>query len=657
MYRFLVVYVFSLLSFIFCSLDAAEPKKASPQTVAANSKVLDSLPFSDRQSFEDAKRGFIAPLPKGILKSADGATIWDPSTLDFITIDSDAPSTVNPSLWRQEKLVNQSGLFKVTDRIYQVRNYDLSNMTIFEGDTGIIIADPLVSAETAKAALDLYYKHRPKKPIKAVIHSHSHVDHYGGVGGIVEEKDVTSGKIKIVAPEGFIDSAVAENVMAGNVMSRRASYMYGNLLPFGPEGQVGSGLGSTTSSGTLTLIEPTDLISKTGQSMHIDGLTFEFLMAPDSEAPAEMHWYIPELKALTAAENSSHTMHNIYSLRGAKIRNPLAWSKYLHETLYNWGDKAEVLYGMHHWPVWGKENVQKHLKLQRDLYRYIHDETLRLANHGYTMTEIAEMIQLPPSLANYWANRGYYGSLNHNVKGTYVYYLGWFDGNPANLHPLPPVESSKRYVEYMGGSAAVIEKAKKAYADGDYRWVAEVVNHVVFSEPDNQEAKELQADALEQMGYQSESGPWRNFYLSGAKELRDGIKNLPTPHTASLDSIRAMDLELFFDYIAMKINGPKATGKIIALNFVFPDTGQKYAVELENGVLNHSKNRQLEEVDATITLNRETLNELVLNLIPLDEAIKNNKVQIDGSEEKLRELISYVDQFEFWFPIVTPKDK
>jgi linear primary-alkylsulfatase len=651
MNRLLVVYV---SVFLFNQLHAADEKNASSQTNSANYKVLQELPFSDKQSFEDAKRGFIAPLPKEAVTTQDGRPVWNPNEFDFITIDSEAPSTVNPSLWRQSKLVNQSGLYKVTDRIYQVRNYDLSNMTIIEGDNGIIIADPLVSIETAKAALDLYFKHRPKKPVKAVIYSHSHVDHYGGVRGVISEDDVKSGEIKIIAPENFIDNAVSENVLAGNAMSRRSSYMYGNLLPHNPQGQVGAGLGSTTSTGTVTLIPPTDIISKSGQKMEIDGLTFEFLMTPDSEAPSEMHWYIPELKALTAAENSSHTMHNVYTLRGARGRNPLAWSKYLHQTLLNWGDDAEVLYGMHHWPVWDKENVQNHLKLQRDLYRYINDETLRLANHGYNMTEIAEMIKIPPSLENYWANRGYYGSLNHNVKGTYVYYLGWFDGNPATLHALPRKEAGIKYVNYMGGSDAVLKKAKEAYRQGDYRWVAQVVNHVVFAEPDNEEAKLLQGDALEQMGYQAESGPWRNFYLSGAKELRGGIKVLPTPDTASPDSIRSMDLDMFFDFLAMKMNGPKATGKQVSINFVFPDTSQKYLVEVENGVLNHSANRQLDNADTTIELNRTTLNNLMLGTVTLDKAIETGKVKINGDEAKFKELLTYMDQFNFWFPLVTP---
>lgn len=629
-------------------------KEATAATKEANNKLLQELPFNNKQSFEDAQKGLIAPLPKEVIKSQDGNIIWDPNKYGFITVDAPTPDTTNPSLWRQSQLTNVSGLFKVVDQIYQVRNQDLSNMTIIEGESGLTICDPLVSVETAKAALELYYAHRPKKPVVAVIYSHSHVDHYGGVRGVVDEADVKAGKVKIYAPDGIVEKAVAENVMAGTAMSRRASYMYGNLLPPSATGQIGAGLGTTTSAGTVTLIAPTNIISKTGQQEKIDGLSYTFLWAPGTEAPTEIHWFIDELKALSTAENGCHTLHNTYSLRGAKIRDPLAWSKYLNETLRIWGDKAEVLYGMHHWPVWGNKQVVDHLKKQRDLYRYINDQTLRLANHGYTMTEIAEQVELPPSLAHYWSNRGYYGSLNHNVKATYVLYLGWFDGNPATLHPLPPQQSSKKYVEFMGGADAVLKKARESFDKGEYRWVAEVVNHVVFAEPDNQAARELQADALEQLGYQAESGPWRNFYLSGAKELRDGVKKLPTPHSASPDTIRAMDLDLFFDYLAMRLNGPKAADKRITLNFTFTDPNEKYFLEMANGVLNHTADMQQDDADATITLSRETLNAIILGESSLAKAITAGDVKIDGDPKKLEELVGLLDNFEFWFNIVTP---
>jgi len=655
-FEILLFIVFVAMSFYAKGSFAQDkPKDATQTTKDANAKLLKQLPFLDTKSFEDAHKGFIAPLPDGgVVKNEKGQTIYDISKLAFIKEGEPAPDTVNPSLWRQSQLILIGGLFKVSDGIYQVRAADLSNITFIEGDEGIVIIDPLISAETAKAALDLYYQHRPKKPVKAVIYSHSHVDHYGGVRGVVSEDDVKAGKVKIIAPSGFLDHAVAENVMAGNAMSRRASYMYGNLLPQSPTGQVGAGLGPTTSFGTVTLIPPTDIIETNGQTMNIDGLTYKFWMAPGSEAPSEMFFYIPEKKALCTAEDATHTLHNTYSLRGAKIRDPLAWSKYLNDSINNWGGEVEVLYAPHHWPVWGNEEIVNHLKLQRDLYRYINDQPLRLANHGYKMVEIAEMLDLPKSLDNVWSNRGYYGSKNHDMKSTYVHYLGWFDGNPATLHVLPDVEASKRYVEFMGGADNVLKNAKASYDKGEYRWVAQVVNHVVFAEPDNQAARNLQADALEQMGYQAESGPWRNFYLSGAKELREGVVDLGAPDTASPDTIRAMNLDLLFDWIGMRLNGPKADGKTITLNFDFTDTGEQYILGLENSAINHSANKQVPNADATITLTRTSLNDVLLGNGTLDDKIEAGEITVTGNKEKLTELVSLLDIFEFWFNIVTP---
>ncbi len=634
--------------------DAEKAKPASEATKAANNALLKELPFNDKTSFELAHKGFIAPLPSTVIKGASGNVIWDPTKYGFIKEGEEAPDTTNPSLWRQSQLINISGLFEVTDGIYQVRNYDLSNMTIVEGKDGITVFDPLISTETAKAALDLYYQHRPKKPVVAVIYTHSHIDHYGGVRGVINEEDVKAGKVKIYAPLGFIEHAVAENVMAGTAMSRRASYQYGNLLPPSPTGQLGAGLGTTTSAGTVTLIPPTDIIKTTGETHVIDGLTYQFLYAPGSEAPAEMLYYIKEKKALNTAEDSTHTLHNTYSLRGAKIRDPLAWSKYLNETLKLWGDDVQVMYAMHHWPVWGNKEVREQLSSQRDMYRYINDETLRLANKGYTMVEIAEQFKLPKGIATKFSNRGYYGSVNHNVKATYVLYLGWFTGNPATLNELPPEEGAKHYVEMMGGEEALLKKAKEYYDKGEFRWVAEVVNHAVFANPSSQAAKNLQADALEQLGYQAESGPWRNFYLTGAKELRDGVMKLPTPDTASPDTVRAMDLDLFFDFLAMRLNGPKAEDKHLSLNFDFTDLKKKYSVEMVNGVLNHTEGVAAKDADATISLTRDTLNKIVLKETTLKDALASGDIKEDGTKGKLEELVSYMDDFDFWFNIVTP---
>lgn len=629
-------------------------KEATTATKSANQRLLNELPFGDKSDFQNARRGFVAPLPPDMIEGQGGNLIWNPQQYGFIKPDAAAPDTVNPSLWRQAQLTNVSGLFEVTDGIYQVRNADLSNMTIIEGQEGITVVDPLVSAETAKVAIDLYYANRGQKPVKAVIYTHSHVDHYGGVRGVVDESDVTSGKVKIYAPEGFLEAAVAENVMAGNAMSRRASYMYGNLLPPDAKGQVGAGLGTTTSAGTVTLIPPTDTITKTGEKHVIDGLTYEFLMAPGSEAPAEMLWYIEEKKAIEAAEDCTHTLHNTYSLRGAKIREPLPWSKYLNQALAMWGDKAEVMFAQHHWPTFGNAEVVKLIKSQRDLFRYINDETLRLANRGLTKVEIAEQLKLPKGLDDVWANRGYYGSLNHNVKATYVLYLGWFDGNPATLHELPPVEASKKYVEFMGGADAVLQRAKQSFDEGDYRWVAQVVHHVVFADPNNKEARELEADALEQLGYQAESGPWRNFYLSGAKELREGVTKLPTPNTASPDTVKAMTPEMFFDYLSVRVDRTKAADAKIALNFNLGDSGGKYLIELENGVLNHTKDHQAANADATVVLTRNTLNNIILQETKLADAISTGQVEVNGNQAKVEELVSYLDNFEFWFNVATP---
>lgn len=647
----------SLLStslFSFPAQAQENMQAATEQTKRVNEALYHQLPFSDTTDFTNAHKGFIAALPSNIITGAKGNVVWDPQQYNFIKEGTKAPDTVNPSLWRQAQLINIGGLFNVTDGVYQIRNLDLSNMTIIEGKTGITVIDPLVSAETAKVGLDLYYKERGKKPVVAVIFTHSHVDHYGGVRGVVDEADVASGKVKIYAPAGFMKEAVSENIMAGNAMSRRASYMYGNLLKPDVKGQVGAGLGTTTSAGTVTLIEPTNYITETGQQENIDGLTYDFMMAPGSEAPSEMLWYVKEKKMIEAAEDVTHTLHNTYSLRGAKIRDPLAWSKYINDVINRWGGDAEIIIAQHHWPTWGNNNVVNLMKSQRDMYRYINDQTLRLANKGLTRDEIADNFKLPSGLANAWASRGYYGSVSHDVKATYVFYLGWFDGNPATLDELPPEASAKKFVEYMGGADAVMQKAKADYVQGHYRWVAQVTSKIVFANPDNQAARHLEADALEQLGYQAESGPWRNFYLTGAQELRNGVVKGPTPNTASPDTVRAMSPEMFFDYLAVHINGEKAANAKAIFNVDLGNDGGKYKLELENGVLNHTANVQADNADATMTLTRATLNKIILQEETLKQAQTKGEVNITGDSAKLDQMLSYMDKFEFWFNIVTP---
>lgn len=629
-------------------------KDATAQTKSANDALYGQLPFTDKTDFMNAHKGFIAPLPSELIKGKQGNVVWDPQQYAFIKEGEKAPDTVNPSLWRQSQLINIGGLFQVTDGVYQIRNLDLSNMTIMEGKEGITVIDPLVSAETAKVGMDLYYKNRGKRPVVAVIYTHSHVDHYGGVRGVIDEADVKSGKVKVYAPAGFMKEAVSENIMAGNAMSRRASYMYGNLLKPDAKGQVGAGLGTTTSAGTVTLIEPTNYITHTGQKEVIDGLTYDFMMAPGSEAPSEMLWYVEEKGMIEAAEDVTHTLHNTYSLRGAKIRDPLAWSKYINDVIGRWGGKANIVIAQHHWPTWGNENVVKLMKSQRDMYRYINDQTLRMANQGLTRDEIAANFKLPSGLEKSWASRGYYGSVSHDVKATYVFYLGWFNGNPATLNELPPVDAAKKYVDYMGGADAIMQKAKTDYAQGNYRWVAQVTNNIVFADPSNKEARNLEADALEQMGYQAESGPWRNFYLTGAQELRNGVVKGATPNTASPDTVKAMSPEMFFDYLAVHINGEKAANAQAVFNVDLGADGGKYKLELENGVLNHSADAQASNADASITLNRATLNKIILKEESLKQAEEKGDVQISGNHAKLDEFLRYLDSFDFWFNMVTP---
>jgi alkyl sulfatase BDS1-like metallo-beta-lactamase superfamily hydrolase len=632
----------------------SDRQDASDFTKAVNDELLSLLPFEDRQDFEDAARGHIADIGGSVIHGPGGRVTWDPNKFAFVGDEQPCPPTVNPSLWRQSRLCAKGGLFKVVDRMYQVRNHDISNLTIVEGDTGLILFDPLISTECSKAALELYFEHRPRKPVVAVLYSHSHVDHYGGVKGVISEEDVATGKVRVIAPEGFLEAAVSENVMAGNVMTRRALYQYGSLIPFDEQGNVGLGLGSAISLGTITLIAPTETITETGQKLEIDGLSFEFMLAPDTEAPSEMHWFIEQLGALTAAENCCHTLHNTYTLRGAQIRDPHAWSQYLGETIERWGAKTEVLYGMHHWPVWGADRAVDLLSKGRDAYGFINDETLRLANHGFGPVEIAEKVKLPDVLDRHWALRGYYGTLNHNVKATYVKYLGWFDGNPATLYPLPPEDGAKKYLEFMGGADAVLEKARAAYEKGEYRWVAEVVNHVVFAEPGNKAARELQANTLEQLGYQSEAGTWRNLYLTGAQELRHGTPDVKLPSTASEDSIRGMSLDLFFDYLGVRLNGAQAGGTDVTLNWVFTDTKEQVLLRLSNGALSHVIGRTDDGADATITLTRAALNRFILGQTTLDDEASSGEITVEPDIAPLDTLLGLLDDFDLWFNIVEP---
>ena len=629
-----------------------EAKAATQYTQQVNQNYAKSLPFSDRQDFDDAQRGFIAPLlDEGILRDANGKPYYRGEDYKF-DINAPAPETVNPSLWRQSQINGISGLFKVTDRMYQVRSQDISNITFIEGDTGIIVIDPLVTPNAAKASLDLYFKHRPQKPIVAVIYTHSHTDHYGGVKGIVSEADVKAGKVQIIAPAGFMDEAISENVLAGNIMSRRAFYSYGLLLPHNAQGDIGNGLGVTLTTGGPTIIAPTRSITKTGEKLNIDGLDFEFLMAPGREAPSEMHLYIPALKALCTAENSTHTLHNFYTLRGAKTRDTAKWTDYLNETLDKWGSQAEVLFMPHTWPVWGNQHINDYIGKYRDTIKYIHDQTLHLANQGYTMNEIGNMIHLPETLDKNWASRGYYGSVSHNARAVYNFYLGYYDGNPANLNPYGQVDMGKRYVKALGGSAHAINLAREAYNQGDYRWASELLKQVIAANPGDQVAKNLQADTFEQLGYQAESATWRGFYLTGAKELREGAKKIEHASTASPDTIKGMTVEMLLDYMAVRLNSEKAAGKSISLNFNLSDN-DNLNLSLNNSVLNYRKVLQ-PKVDASFYMIRSDLHDVLVGQAKMADLVKAKKAKIIGNGAKLEEIIACLDNFDLWVNIVTP---
>ena len=627
------------------------PKPAAPATSRRNAAELDALPFADVTDFENARRGLIVAASGQITADA-GHVAWDFDRWSFL--DGDAPDTVNPSLWRQGQLNAIAGIFEVVPGIYQARGFDLAVMSFLRTDGGWIVVDPLVTAEPARAAMDLVRKHVADLPVVAVLYTHSHADHFGGVRGVVDDAEVASGRVRIIAPVDFLEEAVSENVMMGNVMSRRASYMYGNLAGWAPDRSVGAGLAQLTSSGAFTLLPPTDIVSETGQEMTIDGLRIVFQHTPGAEAPAELCFYLPDHRALCMAEIASHTLHNVYTLRGAKIRDALAWSNHINHAIHLFGRDVEVEFGSHHWPTWGNAEILRFLKGQRDLYRYIHDETLRLANHGYGPAEIAEMVELPAGIAQGFANRGYYGSVSHNVKAVYTYYLGFFDGNPATLHQLPPVEGARKAVEYMGGADAVLARARADFDKGEYRWVAQAVNYVVFADPENVAARELQADTLEQLGYQAENGTWRNFYLSAARELRDGVVVMPTPSSASPDAVRAMSIEMFLQYLAVRLNGPKAADRSYTFDLRFTDLGERYLLEVENGVLNFTKDAAVDTPTATISLTRAAMDAIVLRQATFDDLRAAGSITITGDAAAVEDFLGLLDTFEFWFDIVTP---
>jgi len=608
---------------------------------------VETLPFDDTTDFADADRGFIDALTPCVVKAADGRVVWDNDAYAFL--NGDAPPTVHPSLWRQCTLTAKQGLYEVVPGIYQVRGLDLSNISFVEGDTGLIVIDPLVSTEVAAAALQLYRDNRGDRPVVAVIYTHSHVDHFGGVLGVTSQADVDAGRVAVLAPVGFTEHAVQENVYAGPAMTRRATYMYGSLLARGPQGHVGCGLGQVPSQGEVALIVPTVDIASTGEVHTVDGVEIEFQMAPGTEAPAEMHFYFPQFRALCMAENATHNLHNLLTLRGAVVRDPHAWAGYLTEAIDTFADRADVVFASHHWPTWGRERIVEFLSLQRDLYAYLHDQTLRLLNQGHTGVEIAETIQMPPALQRAWHTHGYYGSVSHNVKAIYQRYMGWFDGNPARLWPHPPEALAGRYVEAMGGIDRVVELAQQAYDSGDLRWAATLLDHAVFADESHAGARTLLAATLERLAYGAENATWRNFFLSGATELRDGNFGTAT-QTSSPAMLSALTPEQIFDGLAITINGPRAWDLDLVLDVTLSDLNSNYRLTLRNGVLVHRK-VVADSTTADVTVKLD-------NAFRLIRAAMGDTgspgLEISGDQTALQQLLSVLDPADPAFNIVTP---
>lgn len=627
-------------------------KPAEPATKAANAALLDELPFDDRQDYEESRRGFVAGLPDGKIVSR-GGLIWNLGAYQFLD-GPNAPPTVNPSLWRMAQLNMASGLFKVTDGVYQLRGLDIANMTVIEGDDGLILIDPLTTVEAAAAALELYYAHRPKKPVRAVIYSHSHVDHYGGVKGVASDEDVKAGRIAVIAPDGFMEAVGGENVLAGNAMTRRAMFQFGSLLPAGERGQVDAGLGKGIARGRVSLIAPTQVITKPVETHVIAGVAMVFHLAPGTEAPAEMHMFMPKGGVLNMAENATRHLHNFCPLRGSVVRDPRLWAFYLADAVERFGDRTEVLIGQHHWPTWDRDAILDFLGRQRDLYKHVHDQTVRLMNHGKRPAEIAEVLRLPPGLARDWTVRDYYGTISHNSKAVYQRYLSWYDGNPVNLNPLPPRQNAAKYVEYMGGAGKIIEGARADFAKGEYRWVAQVMYHVVFADPDNKEGRELMADALEQMGYQAESATWRNAYLFGALELRFGTVRLPPRPILSPDLLSAIATDTLFDFVAVRIDPAKIGTRNFHLNLTLTDSNEKLLLTLSNCTLTQLVGKHSPKADATVTLTRAALVSLIVREMTAAKAVESGDIRIDGEKGLLEKLFDSLDDFELMFDILTP---
>lgn len=637
-------------SHLFVCAQNTEPSRFTKQ---ANEQVLKTLPFDNKQDFEDATRGFIATIDEPAITGENGKEVYGLAVWDFLK--QEAPASANPSLWRQGQLNRIHGLFEVLPgKIYQIRGFDLANMTFVRSDNGWIIIDVLLSKETALAGYNLLKKQVADLPVKAVIYTHPHVDHFAGIDAILENAPNQPNSIEIIGPKGFFEEAVSENLMAGVAMGRRATYMYGRSLPKNEKGNIGTGLGQTTAVGTSGLVPPTREISEEGETLRIDGVEIDFMSVPGAEAPVEIMMYFPEMKAFCVAEEINHNLHNLLTLRGAKVRNGQLWSKYIDKAIVKCGDQVEVSFSTHHWPTWGNKQIVGYWEKQRDLYRYLHDQTLHLANQGYTPREIAEMIKLPEAIANEFANRGYYGTVSHNVKAQYQMYFGWFDGIPANLNPLPPTEEGKKYVEAIGGEEAVMEKAKEAYNQGEYRWTATLLNNLVFANPNHKAARQLLADTYSQLGYQAESGPWRNFYLTGAQELTVGIAGKGKTSSNIARMSQNLSLEMLFDMLAIQINGEKAADKDIIINVSLTDTKKQATLILKNGALSN----RIGVLHAAPTVSLKGDKQTIYTSFTQPESIMANmqakKLSVVGRLESLKDLFATFEAPDSYFNIIEP---
>jgi len=624
---------------------------ASEFTIASNKTFADNLDLDNQQDFKDARRGMIAEAPNTALISKSGVQVWDAGAYDFI--QGEAPDTVNPSLWRQAKLNNIRGLFKVDEGIYQLRGFDLANTSLIKGDTGWILVDPLTNMETTEAAMAFAEQHLGDIKLTGVIFTHSHIDHFGGVLSLINSQQAADNNVPIIAPAGFMEESTSENIIAGPAMTRRGVYMFGNSLPRSAEGHVDAGLGKQVIYGSTSILQPTLVIDQPEMALSIDGVEFEFYNMPGSEAPAELTFYLPEHKAFCGAEVLSHVMHNVLTLRGAKVRDALLWSDYIGQSIDRL-DQVEVFFNSHHWPTWGHDRIITQMEQQQDMYKFTHDQTVRLANLGYTPSEIAERLRLPKSLAGNFHLRGYYGTLSHNSKAVYQHYFGWYQGNPAQLNPLPPEQSSVRYVEFMGGAEAILHKASESMQRGEYRWVAEVLNHLVFAQPDNDAALQMLAYAYRQLGYQAESGPWRDIYLSGALELQSESREQFYDPGLARAFVQQVPLMQFMKALSVRLDAEKAEAELLVINVLFTDQQQNFVLTVRNSVLHYQQLPAANNADASIALTKNLFVDLLLGQVGIQQLLTTDELQVDGSVLKLLKFFSLLGESNDNFNIVTP---